>query len=121
MASPSPWGAVQHTTEYMRGLSFVSTAGHGGMRVSKSLCEKYPFLVELNRVSGYGGFHYGYYFFEEDCEYVAPALVFHDIIYKTDTWLAKQFPTLNDYYIYILRTCWEYYPELMKKYYPNLC
>lgn len=120
MASFSPWGEVQQITEYMRGLASVSTASHGGIRVSKSLCEKYPFLVELNRTSGYGGFSGGYYWFEEDCEYLAPFLVFHEIIYKTDTWLVKNFPSLNDFYTYIVTNCWKYYPAMMEKYYLEL-
>ena len=119
MSAYSPWGEVQHTTPYMRGLAFVSTASHGGMRVSKSLCEKYPFLVEVNQFSGYGGFHYGYYFFEEDCEYAAPALLFCGTIYKASPWVIKPFPTVEDFRKYLLKICWEYYPSIMEKYFPT--
>jgi len=61
----SPWGRVQFSKTYGRGVTMVSTAGHGGFRVSQGLVEK-KFLPEVQAAAIKRS---GYYFFEEDCDY----------------------------------------------------
>lgn len=53
----SPWGKVQQTSVYADGIVFVSTASHGGFKLSRSRQSQMP---EALRIQG------GWY--EEDCE-----------------------------------------------------
>lgn len=53
----SPWGKVQQTSVYADGIVFVSTASHGGFKLSRSRQAQMP---EALRIQG------GWY--EEDCE-----------------------------------------------------
>jgi hypothetical protein len=64
----SPWGRVDNINKYVRGIAFVSTPGHGGLRVSLGALTTYaknPALIaELGAVKNYGS---NYFYFEEDC------------------------------------------------------
>lgn len=66
-APKSPWGPVQHQTDYMNGCVEVSTSGHGGMKVVGALAKKIPALFR-NRSSWY----------EEDCEVLIPLYYLYD-------------------------------------------
>jgi len=62
----TPWGASQQVLKLERGVSWVSTAGHGGFMVSRGAAEK--LLTEQARA--HATERYGDYFaFEEDCDY----------------------------------------------------
>jgi hypothetical protein len=56
----SPWGEVQHATRFVDGIYSVSTAGHGGFKVSDQFNRLIP---EPFRADG------GWY--EEDCDWAA--------------------------------------------------
>jgi len=58
MAKYSPWGPIQDTTEITEGVSFVSTAGHGGLKLDRKRNAEMP--EALRRKGGW---------YEEDCEY----------------------------------------------------
>ena len=45
----SPWGEVQHKEVYQRGLTWVSTASHGGFMVAKGFAQRH--LSDAARVS----------------------------------------------------------------------
>ena len=76
MPMSSPWGEVQHKTTIMRGIHFVSTAGHGGFMVSKGMMKQFSPALALASV--YGGTYGGYICFEEDCEAAAVLLELHE-------------------------------------------
>jgi len=65
--SYSPWGTIQSVEHITRGVSFVHTAGHGGIRITdKALKEyacDYDYLFK-NKALQMGS----YLFFEEDCD-----------------------------------------------------
>ncbi len=61
----TPWGKAQHIKNIERGVRFVSTAGHGGIMVSKGLAEKKMPASVLRNGIPYGG----YYGFEEDIDW----------------------------------------------------
>ncbi len=61
----SPWGAVQDETHVAEGIEFVSTASHGGMKLSPDRNQEVP---EYMRIRG------GWY--EEDLEVVLVITVF---------------------------------------------
>lgn len=63
MATNTPWGLSQDAVKIERGLTFHSTARHGGFLVSEGYAEKY-----LSEAARKRGMEWGnYYAFEEDC------------------------------------------------------
>jgi hypothetical protein len=64
----SPWGKIQDTTKLVRGIAWVSTASHGGLRISKSKAES--MLSESARKRAICT--KSYYWWEEDCAYAIP-------------------------------------------------
>jgi hypothetical protein len=57
----SPWGAVQHQTNFAPGVDQVSTAGHGGIKLDRKQNARIPDLFRLAD---------GWY--EEDCDAAIP-------------------------------------------------
>ncbi len=59
----TPWGPSQHIEPVAEGIDFITTAGHGGYRLSKprqaEFAKKFP---------GYVPFGGSLQWFEEDCE-----------------------------------------------------
>ena len=72
----SPWGTVQQEEKHQRGVTWVSTAGHGGYMISLGFAKK--FLSEPAQAKGlrYGG----YLCYEEDCLW---AIVEFELMYVT--------------------------------------
>ena len=68
MPRSTPWGAAQQVENHLRGFSTVSTAGHGGMMVSRGAAMKY--LSEPARKHAH--IHHDYFCYEEDCDYLIP-------------------------------------------------
>jgi len=66
----TPWGKSQHI-DYLNGKDIISvhTAGHGGIGVKKELAEENNLH---NYTTDFGGLEYGYYWFEEDCDWIIP-------------------------------------------------
>ena len=67
----SPWGQADHTDPIARGLAWVSTPGHGGVRVSRGRQEKIPIYMQ-----GYAIRTGDYFWYEEDIDWCIPALIF---------------------------------------------
>ncbi len=67
MGSYSPWGPAQDRTPIVDGVSWVSTASHGGLMVTRTAARKYlsAKAVEV----AYPGQCGNYVCFEEDCSY----------------------------------------------------
>lgn len=66
--SYSPWGKIQEVEKISAGFSFVSTPGHGGLRISINKAKKE--LINCDLVVQLAGIVQGnYVFFEEDCAY----------------------------------------------------
>ena len=65
--SHSPWGKIQHVDKICLGMSFVHTASHGGIRISRKLLSEKSvseaWLLEKCATS----YSANYAFFEEDC------------------------------------------------------
>lgn len=64
MATSTPWGPSQETTRIARGITFYSTAGHGGFKLSAGRNAVIRREVK-DRTWGLRG-HDGWY--EEDCD-----------------------------------------------------
>lgn len=65
----SPWGRIQDVRKIADGISWISTAGHGGFRLSKTRYEQMP---EYLRACSFTRDQ----FFEEDCSWCAVVLAF---------------------------------------------
>ena len=63
MATSSPWGIVQHARALVRGVTEVSTAGHGGLRVAPGWARKNLSEAAIDCAMPWGA----YLWFEEDC------------------------------------------------------
>lgn len=70
-APRTPWGPAQHATEHAPGITFYSTAGHGGFYLSPARLAEMP---EADRSLGW---------YEEDCEAVR-VLVNFPAFFTTD-------------------------------------
>ncbi|MDF2879967.1 MAG: hypothetical protein K0R54_524 [Clostridiaceae bacterium] len=66
--SSSPWGIVQNSSQILRGVRNVSTAGHGGIMVSIPFANKHFSKEAIAEALVYGN----YYCYEEDCGYAIP-------------------------------------------------
>jgi phage terminase small subunit len=77
-APSSPWGPVQHvyTNPMLKGVRWVSTAGHGGMGVADGVARKLlsPAAYKLGDKWG------GYVWYEEDVAYTIP-------VYEHPDWM----------------------------------
>lgn len=69
--SYSPWGKIQDAAKIRSGFTNVSTAGHGGIRVSNKWASKLP-EVALKKGIQYAN----YWWFEEDVAYAIPFFAF---------------------------------------------
>lgn len=72
----TPWGQSQWQKKIARGITQISTAGHGGYRISKVLAEKR--ISEEMRTKA-GILYCGYWYFEEDCAWSAVVLSFPEL------------------------------------------
>jgi hypothetical protein len=75
-AAATPWGASQSVKKVMNGLTWHSTAGHGGLCVSKGLADR-----KLSSNARAEGIKYaGSYWYEEDALWAIP-------MYENPDWL----------------------------------
>lgn len=81
----SPWGTVEHCTEWGHGIFVVDTDRHGGMMIPERLAEQI-LTPEAIRIAGEA--ENGYYCFEEDADMWIPALELFDkgVIEEQDDW-----------------------------------
>ena len=85
----SPWGRIQNVNRVAAGISWISTAGHGGFRLSKTRYESMP--ANLRACSFTGN-----QFFEEDCSWCAVVMAFPQFCDADQTLSAAM--TFNKYY-----------------------
>jgi hypothetical protein len=50
----TPWGRADCATRFTRGITFYSTPGHGGFKVSKKLNKRIPFDFQTASFAGLG-------------------------------------------------------------------
>lgn len=68
----TPWGNSQNIEKISRGLEFVDTSEHGGIKVSDELNKKIPLWAKEGTYCKRG--LTGWY--EEDCDWCIPVIVF---------------------------------------------
>ena len=74
MSNYSPWGKIDNVTKVCRGIAWVGTPSHGGVRVSEGMAAKMP-----DYMRNIGEHSHGYWWFEEDSAWVVPAIVFNEL------------------------------------------
>lgn len=81
----SPWGTVEHCTEWGHGIFVVDTARHGGMMIPERLAEQ---ILTPEAIMIAGEAENGYYCFEEDADMWIPTLELFDkgVIEEQDDW-----------------------------------
>lgn len=92
-ASDSPWGPIESTETIADGITFISTASHGGIRLSQ-----WRHKIVLRAIPAWETFAGGRWY-EEDCDWAVLALIFPEK-FPTKTkdartmvyWLAKKLP-----------------------------
>jgi hypothetical protein len=79
----TPWGEAQNIETISRGLEFVDTAGHGGIKVSDQLNKNIPIWIkeETHNRLGIEGWY------EEDCDWCIPVIIFSIVFYG---WAKKE-------------------------------
>ncbi|MFH1609245.1 MAG: hypothetical protein ABID40_01270 [Candidatus Bipolaricaulota bacterium] len=73
---PTPWGPAQHIGRTQGGALWVSTAGHGGLLVPKSLAAKRLSDFALGAGHPFGN----YYAYEEDCDWAVVGAEAPDLV-----------------------------------------
>ena len=68
--APSPWGPIESTETIADGITFISTASHGGIRLSQWRHE-----IVLRAIPAWETFAGGRWY-EEDCDWAVVALIF---------------------------------------------
>lgn len=78
-----PWGAAQTRRTIAEGITFVTTAGHGGYILSK---ERYEEMPEHLKACSFTGDQ----FFEEDCSWCGVVLAFPQFFDSSTQEIAKR-------------------------------
>jgi hypothetical protein len=84
----TPWGASQDSKQYGKGITFYSTASHGGFKVIAELLAKMPDYLRSSEPRGDArrGTHE---WFEEDCEWCFVATCFPERFSEQERAAAK--------------------------------
>ena len=88
--SMTPWGKVQTQREVTEGITWVTTAGHGGIVLSDARLREMP--TQYKRLNVYGQGRY----FEEDCEWALVVDAFPQYFSCESVRVAKE--TIERYY-----------------------
>ena len=67
LGSSSPWGPIQTVTPLGPDAVVVTTASHGGLRISQAAFSRLPGAIQRTAYSANG-------WFEEDCDWALPYL-----------------------------------------------
>lgn len=80
----TPWGNAQTSTEYGPGVTFYTTAGHGGFQLSPEALTKMPHpLAHVGTFAGPG-------WYEEDCDWSVVAISFPEMFSDAELFSAVE-------------------------------
>lgn len=82
----TPWGASQTVKPLSNGITWVSTAGHGGVFVPKKLLGRIPAAYQAYAAKWTGSPQW----YEEDCAWACVAVSFPEVFSAEDVATAKQ-------------------------------
>ncbi|MBR3417077.1 MAG: hypothetical protein IKG82_00090, partial [Oscillospiraceae bacterium] len=91
----SPWGEVEHCTEWGHGIFVVDTARHGGMMIPERLAEQ---ILSVEALFVAGEPENGYYCFEEDADIWVPTLELFDkgVIEAQEDWRPGYYSSMTE-------------------------
>jgi len=89
--SNSPWGPVTHTEQLGRGIAFIYTASHGGLRISRAKAKKILSSAALSRAIQTKD----YFFFEEDCKFSIALWELPEVMSILNRRLGSPFPKIT--------------------------
>jgi transposase-like protein len=98
----TPWGHSDRVTKIAEGILDVSTPSHGGIKLSLERQAQLP--------AGIKNFTGSYTWWEEDCDWVVPFIIFKNDIQKFGA-AYKFIENLSSAYIIAER----YHPEILNK------
>jgi hypothetical protein len=98
----TPWGAAQVVTELAAGITFVSTAGHGGVKLDAAHNRRMP--EYMRRLGGW---------YEEDCDWCLPFVVFEAELRAGGESFAVQAIEKSSH----VQTFLSWHPDAYEKYY----
>lgn len=102
MATSTPWGTSQTSTELARGIRVYSTASHGGIHLSTSKQKMVPDNIK--------NFLDSKEWWEEDCDWAVPYVLFAEDIKLTgkDKYFEEHLKAAKE-------TLRQYHPEMMER------
>ena len=108
---PSPWGRIQHSYNFEKGIRLVDTASHGGFMLSKKFAEE---NISFTTLKDYPPLEFGNFLcYEEDC---AIEIVLYELINKDpNKWkpiFEEIWPGGNYYTITMLQ---QNYPKILQR------
>lgn len=97
----SPWGQIQHSNPILRGVRIVSTAGHGGVMVTRRFAKNYLTKAAIERGQEYGN----YLCYEEDCDmsiviFECRYKIYPELTVETEKELIKSLSLWNADYLF---------------------
>lgn len=106
----SPWGKIQTVRKVADGIWWVSTPGHGGVKLNRTRNAQVPKYMRMP-----GGWY------EEDCEWAIPAIVFKSEFETYENYLYEMhkdngYPKQNVYEMAI-RSLKDWNPESYERYF----
>lgn len=87
----TPWGASQSEEKIAEGITFYSTASHGGFKLSEERMDKLP--EGLKDIKTWAGRTW----YEEDCDYNIIVLAFPQFFEKRSVMYAIKYALSTDY------------------------
>ena len=106
----SPWGAIQDVSTILPGMWWVSTASHGGIKLSLERQQQIPEYLRTGKRSVPDT---GKSWYEEDCEWAIPYAVFEAELKKAGRGINAKLWS-DEMHKKTLRT---WYPDLYEKFY----
>lgn len=89
----TPWGESQRITKIAEGIDFVSTAGHGGIHLSR------PRAAEIKRMfPGFVPFTRSYNWWDEDCDFTVVMVAFPECFDAEKVEVCRRRVMKDDYF-----------------------
>ena len=86
----TPWGNPQGITEVVKGIDWVVTGSHGGLRVKNAIIKNAGLTNLLRRIPEAAFYESHHWWFEEDCAWSIAVLLLPENFSEEENEMAKQ-------------------------------
>jgi len=86
----TPWGNPQGITEVVKGIDWVITGSHGGLRVKNAIVKKAGLAPLLRKIPAAAFYESHHWWFEEDCAWSIAVLLLPEHFSKEELEMAFQ-------------------------------